>query len=106
MRQRFWAKVAAGTRDQGQCWTWTAARAAGHPVFSPKHGQTRSARRVAYQLEIGPIADTDRLVSVCGTGNCVNPYPGHVRIVAGMAGQLAEMRRRKREIARVRRALY
>ena len=69
LAERFWPKVDMA----GECWLWTAYRnAQGYGHF--RVGQKiEKAHRVAYELLVGPIADSLELDHLCRTPACVRP---------------------------------
>lgn len=75
---RFWAKVnkdsgVIGARpDLGECWTWTGSISdGGYGLFGISNGETRSAHRVGYELQVGSIPDGLDLDHLCRTRNCI-----------------------------------
>lgn len=83
LRRRFWRKVKQ--RGPDDCWLWTGATdRRGYGVVSVRVGEgayrNRMARRIAYELEYGRLADGVLLLSTCDHRWCVNPdhhYPGN-----------------------------
>ena len=68
IEDRFWEKV--DKRGPDECWPWIAGHHSfGYGVFGPK-----TAHRVSYELEYGPI-DSPKLVVChrCDNPPCVNP---------------------------------
>ena len=64
---RFWTKVRKGDG----CWEWTAGQSkAGYGLFWLDGGM-RSAHRVAYELEHGPIPDGLQIDHLCRNRLCV-----------------------------------
>lgn len=72
---RFWSKVAKGA----DCWRWTGApNAQGYGAIS-YGGKRRTAHRVSYEMNVGPIPDGMQIDHACRERLCVNP--DHLRIV-------------------------
>lgn len=68
-RERLWAKVVK-TED---CWLWTGSRTTkgyGHLLVD---GRFTQAHRLAYELEVGPIASGLVIDHLCRVRHCVNP---------------------------------
>ena len=67
--KRFWSKV----RITPGCWLWTGAlNRCGYGNFRIL-GRTRSAHRVAYELERGPVPEGLDIDHLCRNRACVNP---------------------------------
>ena len=69
---RFWAKV----ERSEWCWLWTACtNANGYGWFSMpgKHGGSRLAHRIAFELVNGPIEPGRGVLHRCDTPACVRP---------------------------------
>lgn len=66
--ERFWAKVA---KDDG-CWLWTGSTSRGYGYFSIG-GRLRSAHRVSWSLEHGPIPAGLYVLHRCDVRACVRP---------------------------------
>jgi len=70
MVARFWAKV---EKTEG-CWLWRGAARRGYGAFSPQHGTTRPAHRVAWELaNSAPIPDGLCVLHRCDNPPCVRP---------------------------------
>lgn len=64
--ERFWSKVLSGDG----CWEWTASKdRKGYGKFGP----TKSAHRVSYELERGPIPSGLFVCHHCDNPSCVRP---------------------------------
>ena len=75
LRQRF--EDMAFEQDDG-CWGWRGAHLRnGYPVIRVKR-QTTLARRIGYQLFVGPIPEGRQLRRCCSNVGCVNPQ--HLRL--------------------------
>lgn len=83
VEERFWAKV-----DKTEtCWLWTAGRNRdGYGLFSSQRGGQRSAHRIAYEWERGPIPDGLQIDHLCRVTSCVNP--AHLEAVTGRVNML------------------
>lgn len=73
-QERFWAKV----EPTGFCWHWVSTistkgygRAQMTPINGPRIG--RGARRIAYELLVGPIPEGLEIDHLCRIRHCVNP---------------------------------
>lgn len=67
--ERFWAKV----DKAGECWLWTAARAArGYGAFYFRGGNNLS-HRVSYELTFGPVPAGLWVLHHCDNPPCVRP---------------------------------
>lgn len=81
LAERFWEKVA--TRGPDECWPWTGARTPhGYGVFNlgAREGLTY-AHRFSYELEHGPIPESEGYHGVCVLHTCDNPpccNPAHL----------------------------
>lgn len=76
LAERFWAKV--DWREPDECWEWQGSlqrHGYGHIYIGKIDGSKRfrSAHRVAYELEVGPIPDGLVLDHLCRNPICVNP---------------------------------
>lgn len=72
LADRFWEKVSKSET----CWLWTGAvngQTRYGQIYVNEVGHMRSAHRVAYELENGPIADGMTLDHLCNNRTCVNP---------------------------------
>lgn len=75
--ERFWEKVDKGGPDE--CWPWTAATGGSSGAYGvlafKVNGRTihQYAHRLAYELEIGPIAEGLEIDHLCRNPICVNP---------------------------------
>ncbi len=94
--KRFWSKVKI-TSLHG-CWEWQASNTGRYGVFWLNRRQDL-ARRVAYELVRGPIAEGLCIDHLCRNTLCVNPF--HLEVVtalenqrrgAGSGGVLSEVR--------------
>lgn len=85
--ERFWEKV----EKTESCWLWTGAKIASGYGVGTLQGKTRSAQRIAWELEIGSDPGLFFLQNDCGNRNCVFPQhwsislrrrslPGEIRI--------------------------
>lgn len=95
--QRFWAKVDRDSGvtpehrpELGTCWLWTAyALSTRYGKFTYRIGAKARcvlAHRFAYELEIGPIADSMEIDHLCRSRNCVRP--SHLESVTGIENNL------------------
>lgn len=67
---RFWGKVTVGPG----CWIWRGTRLPrGYGRYSPRHGRTVYAHRLAYELQGERIPDGLIVCHHCDTPSCVNP---------------------------------
>jgi hypothetical protein len=72
LADRFWEKVAVGSRDA--CWEWLAVRSrGGYGAIAITRCKTESAHRIAYTLCIGPIPKGACVCHTCDNKTCVNP---------------------------------
>jgi len=74
VEERFWAKV--DVRGAGECWSWIGSRDSfGYGVMfkSKKPHRVYRAPRLAYELQIGPIAAGLHVLHRCDNPACVNP---------------------------------
>ena len=57
------------------CWLWCggANQSTGYGSFSPRHGRTEMAHRIAYELARGPIPPGLVIDHRCKVRLCVNP---------------------------------
>lgn len=72
LEDRFWSKVQCGDG----CWLWTkSVGRKGYGEFSSggKHGGSRLAHRVAWELTFGPIPDGLWVLHRCDNPPCVRP---------------------------------
>lgn len=67
--ETFWAKV----EKTEACWFWRAAHHESGYGRVGWEGKIRPAHRVAYELEVGPIAPGLDLDHLCRTPSCVRP---------------------------------
>lgn len=72
--ESFWKRV----DKTGECWNWTGyVIKSGYGQIAtrkrPTASGTRLAHRVAYELEVGPIAEGMHLDHLCRNKICVNP---------------------------------
>jgi hypothetical protein len=82
VEERFWSKV----DKRGEHWLWLAALTpAGYGLFW-LDGKYRCAHRVAYELDVGPIAEGLELDHLCRTPACVKP--DHLEPVTPQVNQL------------------
>ena len=69
--RRFWEKVEPGPDDH---WLWTGAmNAGGYGNFRLGHGRYATPQRVAFELEVRPLLEGERLYRNCTELRCVNP---------------------------------
>lgn len=72
---RFWSKIAKG---EG-CWIWQGPpNAQGYGAIS-YGGKRRTAHRVSYEINVGPIPEGMQIDHACRVKLCVNPK--HLRVV-------------------------
>lgn len=73
LHDRFWSKV----DKSGDCWLWTAhVNNRGYGMFGMKvdtKPTMRTAHRVAYEMERGPIPSGLEIDHLCRVRICVNP---------------------------------
>lgn len=69
--RRFWDKVQKAGLDE--CWLWTGALLHDNYGAFRFEGRMQGAHRVAYMLEIGPIAEGMFICHTCDNERCVNP---------------------------------
>lgn len=73
--ERFWSQVARA--GDGECWIWKGqVRAAGYGVIAgTKRGNRprKTAHRVAYELSVGTVLDTEIVKHLCESALCCNP---------------------------------
>jgi hypothetical protein len=67
-RERFWAKV--DRSDTNECWPWTAYRDKHGYGHFRAGGRSHLAHRVAYEIQIGPIADDLDVLHSCDNPPC------------------------------------
>lgn len=67
--ERFWTKV----NKTPTCWLWTAATSKGYGKFGMRHGVVRSAHRLAWEMEVGPIPEGLMVLHHCDVPACVRP---------------------------------
>lgn len=68
---RFWRKVQKDTPES--CWIWTGnKRRTGHGVIF-NNGKSRSASRVVWEMDRGPIPAGMQVLHKCDNAPCVNP---------------------------------
>ena len=66
--------VPKGRPALGQCWEWTASRfQSGYGAFHPRHGETVTAHRYAYESLVGSIIIGLVVDHLCRNRGCVNP---------------------------------
>ena len=69
LTERFWTKVA----QDGDCWTWLAARnSRGYGIFSTG-GRLQLAHRASYEYMRAEIPDGLTIDHLCRNRLCVNP---------------------------------
>lgn len=67
LAERFWAKVAR----TDSCWLWTGGKNSGGYGIVHANGCSRTAHRVSWELENGPLASTVCVLHRCDTPLCV-----------------------------------
>lgn len=75
LADRFWSKV----RKDDACWEWLGTFTRGGYGFFRGGALGTRPHRIAYQLEVGPIADGEWLDHLCLNPQCVRP--DHLEVV-------------------------
>ncbi len=76
LEERFWQFVPAHVRVGGSgCWVWIGACECqrGHPIITAggRNGKRLRARRVAYEIQVGPIPKGHEVIQTCGQILCM-----------------------------------
>ena len=71
INDRFFEKVNKAGEDE--CWIWTGAINRNGYGSILHQGSIKTASRVAYELQVGPIADGLHVLHHCDTPLCMNP---------------------------------
>jgi len=70
IEERFWEKVRKGEGDE--CWVWTASTVNGYGRLRVD-GEAKTAHRVSWELNRGPIPDELHVLHKCDNKPCINP---------------------------------
>lgn len=72
----FWPKVDKAGKDE--CWPWLASKSpSGHGQMTHRR-KNRSARRISWELSVGPIPPGHVVTITCNDVSCLNP--AHLRL--------------------------
>jgi HNH endonuclease len=93
IEERFWQFVPG--RDGSGCWLWvgTCDSQRGHPLITAggRHGKKLRARRVAFEIQNGPIPEGHEVIQICGQIRCMRG--SHLQALTHSEVMVAIMRR-------------
>lgn len=76
IRSRLMAKVSAADEDGHEMWTGAVSRS-GYGNFRVGRGKYATPQRVAWELEVGPLGQQDRLTKTYNCSRLLCVAPGH-----------------------------